>query len=100
MQLKMKVKGKWNLIPMKGELTPEELKPYENTMKLHSIAALKIGERVLVPFVGTKKKKDILQWLAKLDADRKCTNCGEPMRAHVGARRLCPNGKWNNYGKK
>jgi cytochrome c553 len=28
-----------------------------------------------------------------------CPNCHEPKAAHVGAHRLCPNGKWNNYGR-
>jgi hypothetical protein len=28
-----------------------------------------------------------------------CPNCHEPKAAHVGVHRLCPNGKWNNYGR-
>jgi len=31
---------------------------------------------------------------------RICSNCGEPMRNHVGPHRFCMNGKWNNWGRK
>jgi NADH pyrophosphatase NudC (nudix superfamily) len=41
-------------------------------------------------------------WLDRqAEENRLCSNCGEPMKTHVGGakRGLCMNGKWNNWGQ-
>jgi hypothetical protein len=32
-------------------------------------------------------------------AVRLCENCHEPVAAHVGTSKICPNGEWNNWGR-